>query len=203
MKHNNQLPNAHFHKHWQERVKTWFDQPGRKRRRRSARVEKAKRLAPRPAELLRPAVRCPTLKYNIRLRAGKGFTLDEIKAAGLTYNYARSVGIAVDRRRRNRSEESLALNKQRLLAYLDRLIVFPTKGKKEQKGDEKALQSAVQVDLKDAFPITNATELEPARKITAEEKKSCAYATLRKSWRDLRNKGRREKAMAEAAEGKN
>ena len=27
MKHNNQLPNAHFRKDWQRFVKTWFDQP--------------------------------------------------------------------------------------------------------------------------------------------------------------------------------
>lgn len=79
MKHNNVLPNGHFRKHWQERVKTWFDQAGRKKRRRSARIEKAKRLAPRPAEMLRPAVHCPTVKYNTRLRAGRGFTLEEIK----------------------------------------------------------------------------------------------------------------------------
>jgi large subunit ribosomal protein L13e len=36
-------------------------------------------VAPRPAELLRPAVHCPTVKYNTRLRAGRGFTLEEIK----------------------------------------------------------------------------------------------------------------------------
>ena len=79
MKHNNQLPNVHFHKDWQLRVKTWFDQPGRKKRRRNNRISKAARIAPRPIELLRPAVRCPTLKYNTKLRAGRGFTLDELK----------------------------------------------------------------------------------------------------------------------------
>ena len=80
MKHNNQLPNAHFHKFWQDRVKTWFDQPGRKHRRRSARITKAASEAPRPIDgLLRPAVRCMTLKYNTKLRAGRGFTLEELK----------------------------------------------------------------------------------------------------------------------------
>lgn len=79
MKHNNQLPNAHFRKHWQVRVKTWLDQAGRKKRRRTARIAKAKRVFPRPTESLRPAVRCPTVKYNTRLRAGRGFTLEEIK----------------------------------------------------------------------------------------------------------------------------
>lgn len=26
MKHNNVVPNGHFHKKWQRRVRTWFDQ---------------------------------------------------------------------------------------------------------------------------------------------------------------------------------
>jgi large subunit ribosomal protein L13e len=79
MKHNNVLPNGHFHKQWQRRVSTWFDQAGAKKRRRSARVQKAARMAPCPTEKLRPAVRCQTIKYNTKVRAGRGFTLDELK----------------------------------------------------------------------------------------------------------------------------
>lgn len=85
MKHNNRIPNVHYHKDWQLHVKTWFDQPGRKKRRRLNRINKAARIAPRPVELLRPAVRCPTLKYNTKLRAGRGFTLDELKVGSITY----------------------------------------------------------------------------------------------------------------------
>jgi hypothetical protein len=40
MKHNNQIPNGHFHKDWQRYVRTWFNQPGRKKRRRVARLQK-------------------------------------------------------------------------------------------------------------------------------------------------------------------
>jgi large subunit ribosomal protein L13e len=40
--------------------------------------------------------------------------LDEIKAAGLGSAFARSIGITVDHRRRNKSQESLDLNKRRL-----------------------------------------------------------------------------------------
>lgn len=80
LKHNNQLPNQHFRKQWDRRVKTWFDQAGRKKSRRIARVQKAGRIAPRPIDgLLRPAVRCPTVRYNMKLRAGRGFTLEELK----------------------------------------------------------------------------------------------------------------------------
>ena len=41
VKHNNVVPNQHFHKQWQKRVKTWFNQPARKVRRRLARKAKA------------------------------------------------------------------------------------------------------------------------------------------------------------------
>ena len=39
-------------------------------------------------------------EYNLKKRAGRGFTLEEIKAAGFSKSFARSVGIAVDHRRR-------------------------------------------------------------------------------------------------------
>lgn len=44
MVNNNVLPNVHLSKDWQEKVKTWFDQPSRKRRRRLNRQNKAKAL---------------------------------------------------------------------------------------------------------------------------------------------------------------
>ena len=37
-KRNNILANAHFHKDWKRRVKTWFNQPARKARRSANRV---------------------------------------------------------------------------------------------------------------------------------------------------------------------
>lgn len=37
VKHNNVIPNGHFKKHWQNYVKTWFNQPARKTRRRAGR----------------------------------------------------------------------------------------------------------------------------------------------------------------------
>merc|ERR1711872_141290 len=73
---------------WQNYVKTWFNQPARKIRRRQARVAKAARIAPRPLGKLQPVVHCPTYKYNVKVRAGKGFTLEELKAAGLSKDYA-------------------------------------------------------------------------------------------------------------------
>merc|ERR1712088_633130 len=83
-KRNQMVPNAHFHKDWQRYVKCWFNQPARKIRRRAARVEKAKQVAPRPVKTLRPVIRCPTLKYNVKQRLGRGFTLEELKSAGVS-----------------------------------------------------------------------------------------------------------------------
>ena len=87
MKHNNVLPNAHFKKDWDKRVKTWFDQAGQKRRRRLLRKAKAAAIAPRPAcGLLRPVVHCTTQKYNMKTRMGRGFTLKELKACFSTFD---------------------------------------------------------------------------------------------------------------------
>ena len=79
-KRNNIVPNGHFRKDWQRMVKTWFNQPMRKKRRAATRKAKAAAVAPRPvAGLLRPVVRCPTFKYNSKVRLGRGFTLEELK----------------------------------------------------------------------------------------------------------------------------
>ncbi|GFH33502.1 60S ribosomal protein L13, partial [Haematococcus lacustris] len=79
VRHNNVVPNGHFHKKWQFMVKTWFNQPARKLRRRKARAEKAKSVFPRPvAGVLKPVVRCQTIKYNTKQRLGRGFTLEEL-----------------------------------------------------------------------------------------------------------------------------
>jgi hypothetical protein len=46
----------------------------------AARQKKAVKIFPRPtAGPLRPIVQCQTLKYNMKSRAGRGFTLEELK----------------------------------------------------------------------------------------------------------------------------
>jgi len=133
IKHNQQLPNNHFHKDWQRRVRVHFDQPGRKSRRRAARLSKAAAVAPRPVDKLKPVVRCPTIKYNRRARAGRGFTLVELKEAGIPRKLAPTIGISVDARRQTTNQETLTTNVARLKAYKARLILFP-------KGEENAFR---------------------------------------------------------------
>jgi large subunit ribosomal protein L13e len=135
-KRNNIIPNGHFHKWWERYVKTWFNQPARAERRRNARLTKAARLAPRPASgPLRPVVRCQTKRYNAKVRAGRGFSHEELKSAGIYKKQARTIGISVDHRRRNKSAESLQSNVQRLKLYKSKLILFPRKLSKPKKGD--------------------------------------------------------------------
>merc|ERR1711988_722030 len=93
MKHNNQIHSVRkFRKYWQRYVKTWFNQPARKASRRAARDKKAQKISPRPlAGAVRPIVHGATVKYNSKLRIGRGFSLEEIKDAGLGKAEAQSL----------------------------------------------------------------------------------------------------------------
>ena len=85
-------------------------QPGRKSRRRNARLAKAAAVAPRPVDKLKPIVRCPTIKYNRRVRAGRGFSLAELKVSTLANRLGRQETIAkvlltcISKGRRNSKE---------------------------------------------------------------------------------------------------
>ena len=145
VRHNNMLPNVHLGKDWQEKVKTWFNQPGRKHRRQLKRAAKAAKVAPNPTHTLKPIVRGQTNKYNNKIRLGRGFTKEELKKAGiLSLNYARSIGIAIDLRRKDTSNEAQTANVNRIKEYLAKMILYPRK-----KADKKALvKEATEEQLK-------------------------------------------------------
>uniref|UniRef100_A0AC35TLU0 60S ribosomal protein L13 n=1 Tax=Rhabditophanes sp. KR3021 TaxID=114890 RepID=A0AC35TLU0_9BILA len=201
-KGNNVIPNAHFRKHWEKRIKTWFNQPGRKLRRKETRIAKAKAVAPRPAAgLLKPVVRCPTHKYNNKLRLGRGFTLEELKAAGISRGQASTIGVAVDYRRVNKSAPGLQLNIERLKLYKSKLIVFPKKSSAPKKGDATAEEVKLAQQLVGrVLPLTKPTISVPLAKVTEELKKFEVFKHLRRVRADARYKGKREKKAAEAAE---
>ncbi|KAJ5096220.1 hypothetical protein NUU61_005576 [Penicillium alfredii] len=221
IKHNNQIQKNHFRKDWERRVRVHFDQPGRKHRRREARLAKAAAVAPRPVDKLRPVVHCPTVKYNRRVRAGRGFTLAELKEAGIPKKLAPTVGISVDHRRTNYSKESLVANVARLKDYKARLILFPRKSGQFKKLDSSAEDvKAVKAALADGkregiatrvgatFPINN---LSPEEAVTEVKRDSlpkgeeAAYRRLRDARSEARHRGIREKrarAKAEEAEAK-
>jgi large subunit ribosomal protein L13e len=144
VKHNNIIPNRHFHKKWASssrgplKVRSFFSQPAQKKQRRLKRAAKAAACAPRPAKgLLKPEVNCPTNKYNMKVRLGRGFSLAELKAAGIPKKLAPSIGIAVDPRRTNKSAESLERNAARLKEYMSKLVV-----KARSKGDKSVAKKA-------------------------------------------------------------
>ncbi|KAG0005557.1 60S ribosomal protein L13 [Modicella reniformis] len=131
MKHNNQLPGNHFRKDWQTRVKVWLDQASRKKSRRIARVQKVARMTPRPVDgLIRPAVRCPTVKYNTKLRAGRGFTLEELKV----WPKEKARKITEEEKNRSAYEQH---RKARSIARLHGIRETRRKAKEEEEANKK------------------------------------------------------------------
>ncbi|XP_041021872.1 60S ribosomal protein L13-1 [Juglans microcarpa x Juglans regia] len=200
MKHNNVIPNGHFKKQWQNHVKTWFNQPARKTRRRIARQKKAVKIFPRPTSgPLRPIVHGQTLKYNMKVKAGRGFSLEELKAANIPKKLAPTIGIAVDHRRRNRSLESLQANVQRLKTYKAKLVVFPRRARKFKAGDSAPEELATATQVQGSYmPIVREKPSVELVKITEEMKSFKAYDKLRIERTNTRHVGARMKRAAEA-----
>merc|ERR1712029_1184071 len=184
-KGNQMVPNVHLHKDWDPYVKTWFNQ--------------AAQVAPRPLKTLKPVVRCPTLKYNIKTRVARGFTLAELKDAGMSKKEAQTIGISVDVRRRNRSVEALQLNVQRLKEYKAKLILFPVKASKPRKGDatQEDMDKASQLEGIVMPPKVKASRIRPMA-ITDDMKTFKARAAIGQARAYKRLHGIREKRKADA-----
>ncbi|KAI0567987.1 60S ribosomal protein L13, partial [Pyrenophora tritici-repentis] len=167
-------------------------------RRRKAQQAKARCIAPRPASVpIRPIVRCPTVRYHTKVRAGRGFSLEELRVAGIHKKMARTISISVDPRRRNTSTESLQANVQRLKEYRSKLIRFPRKPSAPKKGDSSAEELKLTGPV---MPIRNVYKKEKARVITEEEKNFKAFASLLMARSNARLFGIRAKRAKEAAE---
>lgn len=199
VRHNNQVPNAHFHKDWQSYVKTWFNQPARKKRRRIARQKKAVNVFPRPvAGLLRPEVHASSARYSMKIREGRGFTVEELKEAGVPLKVAPTIGISVDRRRKNHSLESLQTNVARLKAYKAKLIIFPRKSKKPKAGDSSAEEIASATQYVGAvLPIVRPAKEVPLAAVTDELRAANAYEKLRLERATAKLAGLRKKRAAD------
>lgn len=171
----------------------------RAKRRRGARAAKAAKLAPRPADgPLRPVVRCMTAKYNMRARLGKGFSLEELKEAGVAPKYAPTIGISVDPRRKNRSVEGMMENVQRLKEYQTKLIVFPRNPAKPKAGDASKEDLAMAAQLKGTvMPLARPVPEIEVRAITAEDKASHPYRSIRIERSNKRLDGVRRKRLEE------
>lgn len=138
----------------------------------------------------------------MKVRAGRGFSLEELKAAGIPRQFAKSIGIAVDHRRQNRSQESIDANVARLNAYKSQLILFPRKHGKSKKGDSDAstIAEAKQNSVAASFPITQPKSDLTPRAITSEEKEGSRYHDQRMERSNKRLAGKRAAAAKKAAE---
>lgn len=124
--------------------------------------------------------------------------------AGIARPLARTIGISVDHRRQNLSEESLAVNVARLKAYKERLILLPRKSNAPKKGDTKTDLSKVNT----ATSISSVLPIAPTDIAVKEIKKSempkpidgGAYAALRMARSNKRYQGAREKRIRDKAE---
>jgi large subunit ribosomal protein L13e len=196
---NRVLPNAHFRKRktWAKLAKTWFNQPAKKVARRQARAAKAVAVAPRPlAGAVRPVVQCPTFRYNAKARVGRGFTWEEVKNAGFSAVEAKQCGVAIDKRRRNKSAENMQRNVQRLKEYKQKLVMIPKNG-----------SSDIEQNLaRKIMPIAAASSAIETAKITADMKKGSVYHAFHMAKANVKFAGQREKRRkqreAEAEEKK-
>ncbi|XP_057616621.1 60S ribosomal protein L13-like [Chionomys nivalis] len=139
--------------------------------------------------------------YHTKVRAGPGFSLEELRVAGIHKKVARTIGISVDPRRRNKFTESLQANVQCLKEYRSKLILLPRKPsapKKEDSSLAEELKLATQL-TGPVMPIRNVYKKEKARIIT-EEKNFKAFASLHMARANARLFGIREKRVKEAAE---
>jgi large subunit ribosomal protein L13e len=175
VKHNNQIPNIHCKKKYAQssrgplKAKLSLNQATRKKARQLTRNLKRSRLAPAPLKKLRPLVHCATQKYNAKIRLGKGFTFEELKAVGWHPKYAQTIGIAIDWRRQNKCEESLKLNVSRLEEYKSKLVIL-------KKGDTLPTEPMVKAV---PLPYVKPTVPLEMQAVTTEMKEFKAYTTMR------------------------
>ena len=185
------LANARFNKKINLKVRTYFSQPAKKLRRRQRRAERCRKLGPNPTHSLRPAVRGMSRRYNNKIRLGRGFTVAELKLAGIKgVNYARSIGISIDKRRRDTCSETQKVNAERIKEYINKMILYPRKkaDKKPQikEATEDQLKSAEaqsQNTTRTVIPLPTLESGVSWSNISAEMKELKVYKTLRTEWK--------------------
>lgn len=134
----------------------------------------------------------------MKKRYGRGFTLEELKEAGIPAKLAPTIGIAVDHRRKNLSLEGLQENVGRLKAYKSNLILFPRNPKKPGKADASAEDRGTAQQVRGpVLPYKKAAPQLEFTDITQEMKDFAAYRTLRQEWTNKRLTGSRLKKRAE------
>lgn len=158
----------HFHKDWQWRVATWFNQPMRKSHRCKTWQAKAHHITPNPkSSPLWPVVRCP-----MKVRANRDLSLEALRVAGIHKKVARIFGISVDQWQKMHTE-SLQANVQQLKEHCSKLILFPRKSSASKKGDSSAEELKLATQLTGPVKrIWNVYQREKARVISLTRRTS-------------------------------
>lgn len=147
-------------------------------------------------------MRCQTVRYNSKVRSGRGFTLDELKAAGINRKAALGLGIAVDFRRTSSSLSTFEANVERLKNYQTRLVVFPRNSSKKAKaGDATKAERDSATQLKgDIMPVVQAAAKAELASLEEARGKTLAYRVLRIERANKRMIGIRAKRAQDEAE---
>ena len=146
----------------------------------------------------------PTARYSGQKRAGRGFTLAELKGANILPQFARTIGIAVDERRSNKSVELLQLNVNRLKAYVEKLVLLPRKEGKPRKAQAGTIADATEkVDTvqnlnRDVLKTNVARKNEKSVKVSKEMNAFRAHSQLRLERMRLKHAGKKVAAQEEA-----
>lgn len=143
-----------------------------------------------------------------------------VQAAKIPRKFASTIGISVDHRRKNRSEEAFQANVARLKNYRSKLVIFPRKptSQRAKKGNAGVQRYCVLMHVlgdataeerkaayeqnvsRDVLPVALPTRRVQARKITKEEQDRTVTAILRKALTDGKLWGVREQRAKKKAE---
>ena len=140
------------------------------------------------------------------MKHGRGFSWAELREAGLTPQFAQSVGIAVDHRRHNKNAEYQAANVARLTQYKAKLLLFPRHAGAPKKGlinDTTAdAATAVQNTESGVFAVPTVSPRVKPAVLTDAGRNFRAYHALRLARINKRYAGKRAKALKDAEAAK-
>ena len=121
------------------------------------------------------------------------------QAAGIPREQALGIGIAVDHRRRNKSEETFQENVQLLKKYRANLILFPRRAGHPRKGDSSAAELS-KVEQQEHPQTVGVAKFHAPKAKKVEQPKTTSFTVLRRARADARLVGKRKKRAAARAE---
>lgn len=144
------------------------------------------------------------------MKHGRGFSFAEIREAGLTPQFAQTVGIAVDHRRHNKNADYQAANVARLNQYKSKLLLFPRHAGVAKKGiiadstaeKLKGIKEDDQNTTKGVFDVAAPKKRCKTAALTKDVLGFRAYHNLRLARTNKRYQGIRAKRAKEAEEKK-